>query len=241
MLRIAVCDDDALCIRKTTEYLHQYAETAEEPILVFPYDNADDLIDRYQSERVDIILMDIMMPLLSGMEAAAEIRKADSTVKIVFLTSSPEFAVESYDVKASGYLLKPIQPQKLFSVLQDCQKALQSDTRFITVKTAVGYRRLMLNAIECLEAQNKKVQITLTDGTRCESFAPFSHVSSLLLREDGFFQCHRSYIVSLEHIDHFSNNECQTRSGAVIPIARGTGKLFKEAYIQYMFEEGSQW
>ena len=67
----------------------------------------------------DIILLDVVMPLLNGIEAANELREKDKNVKIVFLTSSPEFAVASYTVKASNYLLKPVEPAKLFACLDE--------------------------------------------------------------------------------------------------------------------------
>lgn len=56
---------------------------------------------------MDIILLDIVMPLLNGMDTARELRAQDTAVKIIFLTSSPEFALESYEVRAQDYLLKP--------------------------------------------------------------------------------------------------------------------------------------
>ena len=71
---------------------------------VISVDNGEDAFKIVKNSQISLALLDIMMPLLNGMETAHEIRKNDSVVKIIFLTSSPEFALESYDVKASGYL-----------------------------------------------------------------------------------------------------------------------------------------
>ena len=135
----------------------------------------------------DIILLDVIMPLLNGMETAYEIRKEDPSVKILFLTSSPEFAVES---------------------------------------------------IECVEAQNKKVVFYLQHGRHLEVQDALSNCAAALTLENGFFKCHRSYIVSIPNTDHFNSTEVLTRSGLAVPIARGYAKAFRDAYFDYMFQEG---
>ena len=78
------------------------------------------------------------MPLLSGMETARELRLTDSAVKIIFLTSSPEFALESYDVKAEGYLLKPVSYEKIKKTLDDCCKELIKEAENIVIRTDFG-------------------------------------------------------------------------------------------------------
>ena len=79
------------------------------------------------AEPFHIILLDILMPLLNGMDTARELRQYDKTVKIIFLTSSPEFALESYDVKAYSYLLKPVTYEKLEETLNECVKTFAID------------------------------------------------------------------------------------------------------------------
>ena len=66
---------------------------------------------------------------------------------------------------------------------------------------------------------------------------PLNHFEQQLLNTDGFFKCHRSYLVYLPNVNHFNNNEVTTRSGQTIPIARGYGKAFKEAYFSTLFAE----
>ena len=67
----------------------------------------------------DLVFLDILMPLLNGMDAARELRRVDAAARIVFLTSSPEFALESYAVKAQGYILKPVTGEKLREALEE--------------------------------------------------------------------------------------------------------------------------
>ena len=154
------------------------------------------------------------------METAHEIRKNDSVVKIIFLTSSPEFALESYDVKASGYLLKPTTYEKLCSLLNDCKQAFHYEPESIIVKTDKGYRKIYYHLIECVEAQNKKVLFCLNDGECLEVLDTFVHCSNELTTNDAFYKCHRSYLVHMPAIDHFNSIEIETKTHKKVPIAR---------------------
>ena len=156
-MNIAICDDDLLYMNQVKEMIEKWGKEHHEDVSIYLFNHGDALINSYQKSHIEVILLDIMMPLLNGMETAHEIRKNDSVVKIIFLTSSPEFALESYDVKASGYLLKPTTYEKLCSLLNDCKQAFHYEPESIIVKTDKGYRKIYYHLIECVEAQNKKV------------------------------------------------------------------------------------
>ena len=100
------------------------------------------------AEPFHIILLDILLPLLNGMDTARELRQYDKTVKIIFLTSSPEFALESYDVKAYSYLLKPVTYEKLEETLNECVKTFAIDPKHLILKTALGYQKIYFHEIE---------------------------------------------------------------------------------------------
>ena len=108
MLRIGVCDDDKEFLQRLVQMIHIWSDHSGIPTELYPFDNGDELISKNAAFRMDIILLDIVMPLLNGMDTARELRAQDTAVKIIFLTSSPEFALESYEVRAQDYLLKPI-------------------------------------------------------------------------------------------------------------------------------------
>ncbi len=237
MTRIFICDDDLSCLAQAEQLIHTWAENNGHPVSVETFDNGDVLLAHHKKEQADIIFLDIIMPLLNGMETAHEIRRTDSNVKIIFLTSSPEYAVESYDVKASGYLLKPINQDKFFSVLHDCIEIPEEEPVHMVVKTMSGYQKIYIHHIECMEAQSRKVIFHLKDGLTAEALGTFSGYAETLMEYQSFYKCHRSYMVCLPNIDHFNSAEIITRSGMQIPIARGLAKSFKEAYFAYMFRK----
>ncbi len=235
-IRILICDDDPSCLKNTLKAVMRWSDEYGVSVKTELTSDGDSLLESCKKEKADIILLDIMMPLINGMDAARELRRYDCNAKIIFLTSSPEFAIESYDVKASGYILKPALYEKVAEILCDCARDISKKPDTITIRTSLGYQSIYKSSIECAEAQNKKVIFTLSGGECKSALETLSYYESMLTLEDGFFKCHRSYIVSFPAVDHFTGAELYTKSGIRVPIARGIGKQFQEAYFAYMFK-----
>ncbi len=237
MLRIAVCDDDDGCIEMTKQMLSTWASENDILVEIHCFNNGDALITKSTITKMDIILLDIVMPLLNGMDTARELRVRDQDAKIIFLTSSPEFALESYSIKATNYCLKPITYHRLKEILDDCIVALRKEPKHLVLKTVCGYQKIYFHDIEYIEAQNKRVSIYLRSRKTVEVTEPLYAFEDRFLNTDGFFKCHRSYLVYIPNVDYFSNTDIKTKSGRSIPIARGYGKSFQEAYFMTMFQE----
>ncbi len=236
MLRIAVCDDEAAGLNAAIQMIEAWSAEREIAVEIFRFNNADELIAKSASVRMDVIFLDIIMPLLNGIDAGKEIRQKDKVVKIIFLTSSPEFALQSYEVKAYDYLLKPLHYDKLKETLDECSMIFRQESPNIVLKTSYGYQKIYFHDMEYAEAQNKKVIFYLRNGKSVEVCETLNSFESRLSIEDGFFKCHRSYLVYLPNVDHFNAAEIVTKSGRIIPIARGYGKAFQEAYFDAVFE-----
>lgn len=237
MFEIIICDDDDTCLKQTHQLVNDWAAGISAPVSIKSMTNADRLIEYCGRNMPDVILLDIMMPLINGMDAAKEIRSRNTTSKIIFLTSSPEFAIESYDVEAAGYLLKPVKETKLFALLDKCLNEVNKPMDSITLHTVSGYQNVYLHNIEYLEAQNKRVMVVLSDGSKIETVSTLSFYENQLTIDKGFFKCHRSYIVYMPAIDHFNNNEIITKTGMKLSVARGLGKMLQDTYFSYMFSE----
>jgi DNA-binding LytR/AlgR family response regulator len=175
------------------------------------------------------------MPLLSGMETARELRQSDRTVKLVFLTSSADFAVEAFTVKASNYLLKPVEPEKLYNCLEELDQELRASARKISIKGSHALHQIPVADIEYIESQNKRILFVLSGGETILSGEPLYAYEEKLTLEDGFFKCSRSFIVNIHRIDTFTAKEIRTRSGARIPISRSCHREFEKAYFSVLF------
>ena len=237
MLRVGLCDDDKGYMEELTDMVRQWAKENKLKIELFSCDNGDKLLAQSTASHMDIVILDIVMPLLNGMDTARELRAQDTAVKIIFLTSSPEFAVESYEVRAQDYLLKPVSYDRLREALDACCQMLCAEPKNMVLKTSFGFQKLYFGDVEYAEAQNKRVVFHLRTGREVDTPEPLHSLEDKLVSEDGFFKCHRSYLVYLPNVDHFNSTEIIMRSGRCVPIARGYAKAFQEAYFAQMFRE----
>lgn len=237
MLRVGLCDDDKGYMEELTDMVRQWAKENKLKIELFSCDNGDKLLAQSTASHMDIVILDIVMPLLNGMDTARELRAQDTAVKLIFLTSSPDFALESYEVKAQDYLLKPVSYDRLREALDACCQMLCAEPKNMVLKTSFGFQKLYFGDVEYAEAQNKRVVFHLRTGREVDTPEPLHSLEDKLVSEDGFFKCHRSYLVYLPNVDHFNSTEIIMRSGRCVPIARGYAKAFQEAYFAQMFRE----
>lgn len=239
MIRIGICDD-SIAFLEQVKFMIDHWDNKPQPISAEIFSDGDNLIQAHKEKPFDILLLDIVMPLLNGIDCAREIRFSDKTVKIIFLTSSSEFALESYSVKASDYLLKPVQPSRLFECLKELIPELQETSKTLTVKSYDSTHRLFLSNIEFIEAQNKNTFIALTNGKSITCHEPLYSYENKLTLSDGFYKCHRSYIINLYQVTSFTHKEVIMRSGFKIPIARSYQKEFESTYFSVLFGKAGE-
>lgn len=236
MLRVAICDDTPEFLISTKKQLEQWKDVPEKLVIELFHDG-DALLESHTSTPFDIIILDVIMPLLNGIETAAEIRKLDKSVKIVFLSSSSDYAVDSYTVHANNYLLKPITQENLFRCMNELVAEIKDMAKCITVNGTAAVHRIKFHNIEYLEVQGKKVLLVLADGSTIEAHNPFYYFQDKLQLEDGFFKCHRSYIINIYRITTYTQKEIRMQSGARIPIARSCHSEFETSYFNLLFKE----
>ena len=235
MLKIAVCDDSRELLEKVEKDLHEYENVRNTPVTVHTYTNAVDLLDGLKKTDYDILILDIIMPGFTGMQAAHEIRKFNEEIKIIFLTSSKEFAIESYSVGAYYYLLKPVLNEKLFSVLDKVVSEITSKQESCVIYTHMGIVNIPFAKIECLEVYNKHLVFHLSDGSTKETRGALTDYENVFLERKEFLKIHRSYILNMDYIHSIEAGEIATYSGKKFPVSRLLAKDIKEHYMNYMF------
>lgn len=236
MIRIGICDDSPEFLHQIKNAIKQWKSSSQYVITEF-FEDGDALLSEHFKNPFDIILLDVVMPLLGGIEAAKELREKDKSVKIVFITSSPEYAVDSYSVKASNYLLKPLEKEKLFICLNELIEEIQNVSKALTIKGLDATHKIPVSSIEFVESQSKHIIFYTTHGKVIESTDPLYTYENTLDINDGFFKCHRSYIVNIHHIDSYSSSEVVMHSGCRVPISRSRHKDFEEVYFRVVFEK----
>ena len=235
-MKIAICDDEIQFLDDICILFKKWGKKHGIKLTLYRFTNGDDMLLALQNECIDLIFLDVVMPLLNGIDTAKEVRSNNQMIPIIFLTSSREFAVDSYEVKAFNYLLKPITEEKLFTVLDEFLKTFEKLKESFIVKTSLGFCKINVADVVYLEAQNKHVIIYLSNDSTIEVREGFSKCEEFFSRKKGFFKCHRSYIVNLNHVEKFTKTQINTTNNASIPISRNNYVAFKEVYFNHMFE-----
>ena len=236
-MKISVCDDDSQELERISSFIDTYKCESKVPLTYKTCQSATDLISSMSSGDYDILLLDILMPGINGMQAAHEIRAFDAGVKIVFLTSSPEFAVESYAVKAYDYILKPVSKDKLFSILDAVIAEELKPLEGLTIKTQSGVARILFSRLAFVEIMNRKLYFHLADGSVREVSASLASFEEELLARAEFVKVHRSYIVNLWQVGELRSKELITHAGKTVPISRLLYGKVREAYMRHLFLE----
>jgi len=237
MLNIAICDDDVDELALISKVLNKYKELRKASLKYTLCSNPIELLETMRERRYDVLLLDIIMPGINGIKTACEIREYDQNVKIIFLTSSPEFAVDSYSVNAYYYLLKPVSETKLFPILDRLFTEVRQNEPSLLVKSSSGITRIIYHNLEYLEVMNKKLYFHLSDGNIKEVHGSLSDYEGHLLCRRDFVKIHRSYIVNMENIQAINPGMITTASGQVIPISRLLYPQVRETYMNYLFVE----
>ena len=237
MIKIAFCDDDMEVLHQMNELLDRYRVERNEDITYAVFQSPFELLTEIEKGiRPDILFLDVVMPGQNGMDVAKEIRQYDTNMKIIFLTSSPEFAVESYSVGAYFYQLKPIWEESFFrlmdAVLAECEKKKKNS---LILRSKDGITRIDLQQLEYCEVLGRKLLFHLEDGAVLESAGSLDDLAGQLMQYSNFFRPHRSFLVNMEYIQNISSRSIKMVNDAEIPIPHGKCSEIKNTYMEYAF------
>ncbi len=237
MIRIAFCDDDLPTLNEINLLLDQYRLTNNQNITYAAFQSPLELLVNIEKgTRFDVLILDVIMPGENGISIAREIRQYDETVKIIFLTSSPEFAVQSYTVGAYFYQLKPLWMESFFrlmdSVISECRKTPHKN---LILRCKNGISRINLDKLEYCEIIGHTLFFHMNNETIMESIGSLDDLCIQLAQYENFIRPHRSYLVNMEYINNISYKAITMDSSAQIPIPHGKCSGIKTLYLEYAF------
>lgn len=240
-MRIAICDDEAVVLDNLKALLDVYNKEYDRQIRYDAFESPLELLTQMEVKgHYDALLLDVLMKEDNGIEVAREIRKTDQDVRIVFLTSAAEYAVQSYAVDAFYYALKPVQKQDLFAVLDKLYAKWQQDkAEFILVKCENGINKIHIRDLEYCEVLNRSLILYLQNGTRLKSTVKIKELEEMLRQFGCFIRPHRSYLINLRYVENLSQKSITVKSGVVIPIPHGKYTQTKEQYFAYAFDNAN--
>lgn len=237
MIKVAFCDDDLSVLNEISALFDQYCLEHQREIVYTAFRSPFELMAEIEKGvRWDVLFLDILMPGENGISLAKEIRRYDSAVKIIFLTSSSEFAVEAYTVSAYFYQIKPVSEEDFFrlmdSVIFECEKTQQCS---LVLRCKSGITRINLEKLEYCEVTGRTLVFHLENGKVLESAGSLDELCEKLKQYDCFLRPHRSFLVNMEYIQNISYKAITLDSLTEIPIPHGKCSEIKRRYLEYAF------
>ena len=229
-MRIAIVEDDAEYTRELREYLVRLEKEIDRDIEVFAYGSGLSFLKDFKGQ-FDILLLDISMPYLDGMETARRVRETDPEVMILFITNLAQYAIKGYEVDALDYIVKPVN---YFAFSQRMMRAISRignrEAAYLAINQKGGVRKLDIRGIYYVESLNHN----LTFHTREGDYTVFGSLKDVEQRLSAhhFVRCNKGYLVSLRHVDRIEDG-CAVVQGKPLLISRNRRNSFLEALANY--------
>lgn len=236
MYEIALCEDEQLFRTEQEKICRKILDKLNIEYNITLSAGSSDFLKAFEAQerRFDLILLDIVMDGMSGMELAHIIREADKETTIIFITSTNEYALSGYDVRALHYLMKPVDEQLLEKlIISDYEKKFRH--RYIVLEDGMQKVRVPINDIIILETVGRKVAVTLLNKTEYGAGKLIKILE--LLPQDRFIQCHQSFAINLEYVKELKHQDVITVDNKIVPISRRYLKDVHRAFINSMNEK----
>ncbi len=230
-LRIAVCEDEEGDRQDLLHILQQTQYTTE--LTFFP--SGEEFLAKFQYNLYDLILMDIFMGGATGVQIITKMRMIDSEVPVVFITSSKDFALESYRLNAIKYIEKPATIQGLTSTLQLATLKQQANNRRV-LHINPSSPPYLLSRILYLEQKGQTLVVYLLGGETVTANKKLDDIEPQLL-EHGFLRCHKSYLVNMAHICGIDRelSTFEMKDGSKVYIRRRSFWEMQRAFEAHLF------
>ncbi|MGF9696872.1 LytR/AlgR family response regulator transcription factor [Paenibacillus sp. MABNR03] len=241
MFNVAICDDEEKQREQVKNMLISLSLKTNIDFQITLFASGEQLVSHYKNvgDTFHILIMDVEMSGMNGIQTAKQIRTMKHMdVQIMFLTSYPEYMVESFDVVTFQYLIKPIQPH-IFEekMIKLCQYFKAMDKKYVLIKS--DYEEILLKYddifwIEVVKSLTIKNKLNFVTKENTHESKGILSCYAAALKDHGFLQIHRSIIINLLHVQKFSGAQVVMLNGTELPIGRSKVKEVKDAYTKFM-------
>ncbi|MBP5358000.1 MAG: response regulator transcription factor [Treponema sp.] len=235
MFRIAICEDEKNILDYENSIVKQWADkrSMSRNVELDSYVSAENfLFEIEDKESYDVLIFDIQMKNMNGMELARKLRARGCDSVIIFITGVPDYAIEGYEVGAVRYILKPVKPEVLYSLLDAAFEERQKKTEdYFVLGQGADLERIAFDRILYIEARGHYVYMKGMDFER-EWKSSFSD-ASVAFDGKNFFCLRRGLLVNLCHVSRITRTDCILDNEESLPVARGVYKDLNDAFIKF--------
>lgn len=226
-VKICICDDSLEERAFINSLVWEWSRQSGTDVSVSEFPTAEAFLFEYEDFVPDVVLLDIEMPGMNGVELAKRLREGNKLIQIVFITGFSEYIAEGYEVAALHYLLKPVSPEKLFSTLDRALEKQETDGRKIVFETSDETVQLLLCEIRYIEVIRNYITV----------YAEGSYTLKRTLKgierelDERFLRVGRSFVVNLHFVSRVTRSEIFLRGGGSVPLPRGAYETVNRAII----------
>ncbi len=237
MLRIAICDDQLRELDIISEYIKEYINIHPCEAEMKKFAHPDTLLTAIETESFHIYILDIVMPMFSGLELGQSIRRISREAQIIYITTEPGYALDAYAVNPLHYLIKPVEKKALFSALELAFSKVDFGREItVTVKIKGGLRTLSTGQIACCEYKNHAARYTLIGGEHVETTTlacSFAEHIAPLLRDVRFLSPHVSFALNMSRVEKLAREGFYLRDGSFVPVSARQYAAVRNDYLNY--------
>ncbi|MDO5152312.1 MAG: LytTR family DNA-binding domain-containing protein [Eubacteriales bacterium] len=228
--QVAICDDSPKDAEFVLQILSSWASERNVSIRAEVFPSAESFLFRYAEEKAfDILLLDIEMGAMDGVTMAKRVRRDNEAVQIVFITGYSDYIAEGYDVAALHYLMKPVNREKLFTVLDRALEKRKQEQRCLNLELSGEMVRIPFYEIRYLDVRQNYVTVhAKADYTVKRTLGEFEKEL-----DDRFFRVGRAMILNLKYIQRVTKAEVRLSDGTVLPLPRGAYEPLNRAIIAH--------
>lgn len=235
-MKIAIIDDLIEDRLQLSSLLKQYLDRFYINYSIDEYENAEKFLSVFEKDMYNLCFMDIFMGRINGMQAARFLYRIDSECLIIFLTTSPDYLADGYDVRAWRYLLKPVTSHVLEKILPDCIERINLHHCRLKVMVNRIETEIPFSKIIYIVSINRITTIILKNDTiKLSSHVPFTQVVEPLLEDYRFIKCGKGIVINMAHVKKMTEDAFLMGNDQVIPISRRELAEVKKNYMNFSF------
>lgn len=243
LLRIAICDDQPKELEALETLTKEFIASQCPDVQISLFSHPDKLMTALETQNFHLYILDMVMPMLSGLDVGRSIRRISTDAQILYITTESGYALDAYAVNPLHYLLKPVKREELFTALAlAIEKVDFGNELLLTLKTHDGVRTLSTERIACCECHRHIALYTLTNGEIVETLTlrgSFQEHILPLLTDRRFISPHTSFVVNMSQVERLTREGFFLRGGAFIPVSSKQYTAVRSTYLNYRLGEGA--
>lgn len=239
-MKIAICDDEKSCLAEIQALAEEYSKEHRTQFEMFSH--PDDLLESARKTGgFDIYVLDIVMPNTNGIELGKKLREEGYDGKIIYLTSSAEYSLDAFRVRAFDYIIKPISREAFFNTVDDAAEAINKrKDKKLTVKTKEKTLKLSYDKIMYAELHDRCIRFYLESGVTVDSITlrtTFSQAMDELLNDSRFCICSQSMLVNLDYLSEIGSDYLSFGNTYRTHLGEKNCRKLRGIWSEYLFSE----